>query len=70
MWVCFFVPFAYFCGMIEPYEVLDVCPIVIVRTLDNCYRGGCTVLDSISDDLNLRLLADINRVLCWWVELP
>ena len=50
--------------------MLDVCPIVIVRTLDNCYRGGCTVLDSISDDLNLRLLAHINRVLCWWVELP
>ena len=53
------MPFAYFCGMIEPYEVLDVCPIVIVRTLDNCYRGSRAVLDSISDDLNPRLQAEL-----------
>lgn len=34
-------------------------PIEIVRTLDNCYPGSRTVLDSITRDLNPRLSAEL-----------
>ena len=45
--------------MMELTDNKPLCPIEIVRTLDNCYPGSRTVLDSITDILNPRLRADL-----------
>ncbi|MDE6427698.1 MAG: hypothetical protein K2K59_01960, partial [Muribaculaceae bacterium] len=45
----------YLCQMKEA----QLTPISIVRTLDNCFPGSRAVLDSITEELNPRLQAEL-----------